>query len=197
MAAAAFSLFWRLRHAGAQVRQQLKWVALAYAVGALGIVTSIIVPNLSAMVFLTAIMGMQATTGMAILRYRLYDLDVVLNRTVVYGLVTAALVGIYFGSVLALQGLAVTLTGQRRSELVTVLSTLAIAAAFSPLRSRIQRVIDERFFRRKYDAEKALARFGLAIRGDTSADLGRLNADLIRVVDETLEPESVWLWTKP
>jgi hypothetical protein len=197
IAAAAFSLFWRLRHAGAQVRQQLKWVALAYAVGALGILMSIIVPNLSALVFLTAIMAMQATTGMAILRYRLYDLDVVLNRTVVYGLVTAALVGIYFGFVLVLQGLAVTLTGQRRSELVTVLSTLAIAALFSPLRTRIQRVIDARFFRRKYDAEKALARFGQAIRGESSADLSQLNAHLVRVVDETLEPATVSLWVRP
>jgi len=140
---------------------------------------------------------MQATTGMAILRYRLYDLDVVLNRTVVYGVVTAALVGIYFGLVVVLQSLAVALTGQRRSELVTVLSTLAIAALFSPLRSRIQRVIDERFFRRKYDAGKALARFGLAIRGNAGADLGQLDAELMRVVDETLEPESIWLWTKP
>jgi hypothetical protein len=197
IAAAAFSLLWRVRNSNAHVRQQLKWVALAFGLGALGILTSIIVPNWSALVFLTSIVAMQATTGIAILRYRLYDLDVVLNRTVVYGLVTAALVGIYFGFVLVLQGLAVTLTGQRRSELVTVLSTLAIAALFSPLRTRIQRVIDARFFRRKYDAEKALARFGQAIRGESSADLSQLNAHLVRVVDETLEPATVSLWVRP
>jgi len=195
--AAAASLFWRIRHSSALVHQQLKWVALAFALAAVGVLSSIVFPALSSAVFLAAIVGMQATTGIAILRYRLYDLDVVLNRTVVYGVLTAALVGIYFGSVVLLQGLAVAFTGQSRGELVTVLSTLAIAALFSPLRTRIQRVIDERFFRRKYDAEKALARFGQAIRGDTSADLGRLDAHLLRVVDETLEPETVWLWTKP
>jgi hypothetical protein len=140
---------------------------------------------------------MQATTGMAILRYRLYELDVVLNRTVVYGVLTAALIGVYFGSVLVLQSVAVALTGQRRSELVTVLSTLAIAALFNPLRGRIQRVIDERFFRRKYDAEKALTRFAQAIRGETSADLNQLNAHLLRAVDETLEPATVSLWVRP
>src|SRR5258708_4328024 len=140
---------------------------------------------------------MHATTGISILRYRLYDLDVVANRTVVYGLLTVALAGIYFGCVVVLQGLAVALTGQQRPELVTVLSTLAIAALFNPLRFRIQRVIDRRFFRRKYDADKALARFGQAVRGDTSGDLEQLNDRLMQVVDETLEPEFVSMWVAP
>jgi hypothetical protein len=196
--AAAVSLVWRARHVNALERQQLKWLALAFTLGAAGVSTvNFVAPALAAPVLGIAFMVMHATTGLAILRYRLYDLDVVLNRTVVYGVLTAALVGIYFGCVVLLQNLAVTFTGRQRSELVTVLSTLAIAALFSPLRSRIQRIIDERFFRRKYDASKALARFGQTIAGDSSGDLDWLNAALIRVVDETLEPESVWLWTKP
>ena len=194
---AAISLVWRARHARGLERQQLKWLALAFAIGAAGILTGTLIPVLAAPLLLGAVLGMHATTGLAILRYRLYDLDIVLNRTVVYGLLTAALAGVYFGCVVVLQSLAVVFTGQQRSELVTVLSTLAIAALFNPLRHRIQNVIDRRFFRRKYDADKALARFGQAIRYDTGGDLDEINADLIRVVDETLEPASVSLWVRP
>jgi hypothetical protein len=195
--AAAASLIWRVRHASAVERQQLKWLAFAFAVGGALISIGALLPALAAPLLLVAVAGMHATTGIAILRYRLYDLDVVINRTVVYGLLTAALAGVYFGSVLVLQGLAVALTGQARSGLVTVLSTLAIAALFNPLRHRIQRTIDRRFFRRKYDAAKALARFGQTIRDDTSGDLEQLNADLIHVVNETLEPASISLWVRP
>jgi hypothetical protein len=195
--AAAVSLIWRVRHAGAVELQQLKWLAFAFALGAPAILIGGLLPALAAPLLLAAVAGMHAATGLSILRYRLYDLDVVVNRTVVYGLLTAALAGLYFGFVVVLQSLAVALTGQRRSELVTVLSTLAIAALFNPLRYRIQRVIDRRFFRRKYDADKALARFGRAVRDDTSGDLEQINADLIQVVDETLEPASISLWVRP
>ena len=195
--AAAASLIWRVRRAGAVERQQLKWLAFAFAVGGALISLGALLPALAAPLLLAAVAGMHATTGIAILRYRLYDLDVVVNRAVVYGLLTAALAGLYFGFVVVLQGLAVALTGQQRSELVTVVSTLAIAALFNPLRYRIQRVIDQRFFRRKYDADKALARFGRAVRDDTSGDLEQINADLMQVVDETLEPASVSIWLRP
>jgi hypothetical protein len=194
--AAAISLVWRARHARALERQQLKWLAFAFAIGAAGILTGTLVPVLAAPLVLGAIVVMHATTGLAILRYRLYDLDIVVNRTIVYGLLTAALAGIYFGCVLVLQNLAVALTGQQRSELVSVLSTLAIALLFNPIRRRIQSLIDRRFFRRKYDAGQALARFGQAVRGDASGDLSQINADLIRVVDETLEPASISLWVR-
>jgi hypothetical protein len=189
----AASLLWRARHASVVERQQLKWLAFAFAVGSLAIAAGSLAPALAAPLLIAAVMGMHATTGISILRYRLYDLDVVVNRAVVYGLLSAALAGLYFGFVVVLQGLAVALTGQQRSELVTVLSTLAIATLFNPLRFRIQRVIDLRFFRRKYDADKALARFGRAVRDDASGDLDRLNEDLLQVVDDTLEPASISL----
>jgi hypothetical protein len=195
--AAAGSLIWRVRHAAAVELQQLKWLAFAFALGAPAIAIGGLVPALAAPLLLVAIAGMHATTGLAILRYRLYDLDVVVNRAVVYGLLTAVLASLYFGFVLVLQGLTVALTGQLRSGPVTVLSTLTIAALFNPLRRRIQRTIDKRFFRRKYDAAKALARFGQAVRDDPSGDLERLSTGLFQVVDETLEPASVSLWVRP
>jgi hypothetical protein len=195
--AAAISLVWRARHARALERQQLKWLAFAFAVGVAGLVTGTLIPVLAAPLLLGAIVAMHATTGLAILRYGLYDLDIVVNRTIVDGLVTAALAGIYFGFVVVLQGVAIALTGQQRSELVSVLSTLAIASLFNPVRRRIQSLIDRRFFRRKYDAGQALARFGQAVRGDGSGDLSQINADLIQVVDETLEPASISLWVRP
>ena len=195
--AAAASLIWRVRHASAVERQQLKWLAFAFAVGGALISIGALLPALAAPLLLAAAAGLHATTGISILRYRLYDLDVVVNRAVVYGLLTVALAGLYFGFVVVLQGLTVALTGQLRSGPVTVLSTLAIAALFSPLRGRIQRTIDQAFFRRKYDAAKALARFGQAVRDDPSSDLERLNADLLQVVDETLEPASISLWVRP
>jgi len=195
--AAAFSLTWRVRHTDGLERQQLRWLAFAFSMGAPAILVGLLVPSLAAPLLLGAIMVMQVTTGISILRYRLYDLDVVINRTVVYALLTAALAGLYFGFVVVLQGLAVALTGQQRSELVTVLSTLAIAALFNPLRHRIQGLIDRRFFRRKYDATQALARFSQALRDQTNGDLETINADLMRVVDETLEPASLSLWVRP
>lgn len=104
---------------------------------------------------------------------------------------------VYLGCVVVLQSLAVTFTGQQRSEMVTVLSTLAIAGLFNPLRRRIQRLIDRRFFRRKYDTAKALARFSQAMREDAGGDLAQLSADLIGLVDETLQPASISLWLPP
>jgi hypothetical protein len=125
----------------------------------------------------------------SILRYRLWDIDVIIRRTLQYALLTGALALIYFGGVVLLQGLLEPLTGDRNSPLVTVLSTLAIAALFSPLRIRTQSFIDRRFYRRKYNAEQSLARFAATARSEV--DLDRLAAALLGVVEESLQPEQV------
>jgi hypothetical protein len=129
----------------------------------------------------------------AILRYRLYDIDVIIRRTLVYTTVTGLLALVYFGSVITLQALFQSFTGDR-SALVVVLSTLLIAALFHPLRTRIQSAINRRFYRKKYDGQQVLARFGITARDET--DMHALTAELARVVQETMEPEQVHVWLK-
>jgi len=134
--------------------------------------------------------------SIAVLRYRLYDIDVVINRALVYGSLTVTLVTVYFGGVTATQALFRTLTGQERlPQLAVVVSTLAIAALFTPLRRGIQSFIDRRFYRRKYDAAKTLEAFSSKLRDET--DLDSLNAELITVVKETMQPVHVSLWLRP
>jgi len=128
------------------------------------------------------------------LRYRLYDIDLLINRTLVYGSLTATLVAVYFGGIVVLQRLFVVLTGEK-STLAVVASTLVIAGLFNPLRRRIQGFIDRRFYRRKYNAAKTLAAFGARLREET--DLDTLGDDLVGVARGTMQPEHASLWLRP
>jgi len=130
------------------------------------------------------------------LRYRLYDIDIIINRTLVYGTLTVTLLAVYFGGVATAQLVLRTLTGQERApQLAVVISTLVIAALFNPARRRVQDFIDRRFYRRKYDARKTLDAFSVRLRDET--DLDSLNAELITVVRETIQPEHLSLWLRP
>jgi hypothetical protein len=153
-------------------------------------------PALKAVQFVAvlALLFVPIVTYIAILRYRLYDVDVVINRTLVYVSLTATLVALYFVAIVVLQRVFVSLTGQQ-STLVVVASTLLIAALFTPLRRRIQSFIDRRFYRRKYDARKTLETFSAQLRNET--DLEALSNDLVGVVRETMQPAHVSLWLRP
>jgi len=138
--------------------------------------------------------GVPIAVGLAVLKYRLYDIDVIINRTLVYGSLTVMLVAFYFGGIVVLQRVFVLLTSQQ-STLAVVASTLAIAALFSPLRRRVQGFVDQRFYRRKYDARKTLEDFNSRLREET--DLDALGEDLVGVVRETMQPTHVGLWLRP
>ena len=134
--------------------------------------------------------------SIAVLRYRLYDIDIIINRTIVYGSLTLMLALVYFGGVASLQYIFRALTGHKDfPQLTIVVSTLAIAALFDPLRRRIQSSVDRRFYRRKYDARKTLDDFSARLREETNLD--NLNAELITVVEETMQPEHISLWLRP
>ncbi len=193
--AAALSLFMRLRRAVGVERQQLKWFAYAAAIFAMSIVLEVVIPAtidtplwyewVGMALFTAGGAAIPVAIGIAILRYRLYEIDQIINRTLVYGSLTATLALFYLGSVTALQYLFSLLTGQGNT-LAIVASTLAIAALFNPLRRRIQGFIDRRFYRRKYDAAMILEAFGTKLRDQT--DLAKLSEDLAEVVEETMQP---------
>jgi hypothetical protein len=201
---AAASLLLRLRHAKGLERQQIKWLAFAGAVAAIGgpityvggpaVMSMLWVQRVGLALIVVGFAGVPIAMSIAILKYRLYDIDILINRTLVYGTLTAILAVLYFGAIVLLQGLLVALTGQE-STLAVVASTLLIAALFNPLRRRIQGFIDRRFYRRKYDAAKTLEAFSAKLRDET--DLGALSDELVGVVRETMQPAHVSLWLRP
>src|SRR5215218_8734965 len=210
MIASALSLVMRYRRSGGEEREQIKWIAFAASVvGLLYLITMVSSLTYSgpwgaagtplwlgllqqaALVSFTAV---PIAVGFAVLKYRLYDIDLLINRTLVYGSLTATLIALYFGSVVLLQGALPSLTGQE-SQFAVVASTLAIAALFNPLRRRLQGLVDRRFYRRKYDARKTLEAFSAKLRDET--DLDALSDDLVGVIRETMQPAHVSLWLRP
>ena len=200
MLVAAGSMFVRMRRARGVERQQIKWVAYAAVATAGGAILARVISRamdllwlewVGSVILIVGVIGIPISMGIAILRYRLYEIDLIINRTLVYGALTATLALFYFGSVTALQSLFSLLTGQGNT-LAIVVSTLAIAALFNPLRRRIQGFIDQRFYRRTYDARKILELFGSRLRDQT--DLEKLCEDLGEVVDETMQPSHITLW---
>jgi hypothetical protein len=188
----------RMRRSRGVERQQLKWFAYSAALVGTGLGTGVFVPggptaDLAFLVGLLALAGLPVAAGIAILRYRLYDIDIIVNRTLVYGSLTISLLAIYVGSVVSLQYVFRALTGGG-SQLAIVASTLAIAALFNVLRHRLQSFIDRRFYRRKYDAAKTLEGFSAKLRDET--DLAQLNAELLSVVRTTMQPEHASLWLR-
>jgi hypothetical protein len=211
MLASVLSLVMRYRRSRGEERQQIKWIAFAASfVGLLyliAMVCAFIFPSgawfqagsplwldLLGYAALTSFTVVPVAVGFAVLRYRLYEIDIIINRTLVYSSLTISLVLVYVGSVVSLQYVFRALSGGG-SQLVIVASTLAIAALFNPLRGRIQSFIDRRFYRRKYDAAKTLEEFGARLRDET--DLDSLSEDLVGVVRETVRPAQVSLWLRP
>jgi hypothetical protein len=215
--AALLSLILRLHHTRGIERQQIKWflfaaVPLTVFLGLIEL--DVLIGNftnafllrtvwlfpswqVTSTVQFVAVFSLLSTpvfTYIAILKYRLYDIDVAINRTLVYGSLTATLVLLYFGSIVVLQRLFVVLTGEK-STLAIVASTLLIAALFNPLRRRVQALVDRRFYRRKYDAAKTLAAFNARLREETELDT--LSGDVVGVVSETMQPEHVSVWLRP
>jgi hypothetical protein len=197
------SLLMRRLYARGVERQQTKWFTYTSAVAASGAILQYIISEPLELVWLglvghalvlTGLAGMPISMGVAITRYRLYEIDIIINRTLVYGPLTVALVALYFGGVVLLQRFFVLLTGER-STLAVVASTLLIAALFNPLRGRIQGFIDRSFYRSKYDARKTLEGFSTKLREET--DLEALRGDLVGVVNETMQPAHVSLWLRP
>jgi hypothetical protein len=210
MVASALSLVLRYRRSRGEEREQIKWIAFAASVvgllyliamvssltfsgpwGAAGTPLWLGLLQQASLVSFTAV---PIAVGFAVLNYRLYEIDLIINRTLVYGSLTVTSVALYFGSVVLLQGALRSLTGQE-SQLAVVASTLAIAALFNPLRRRLQGLVDKRFYRSKYDAAKTLEAFSAKLRDKT--DLEALNNDLLGVIRETMQPAKASLWLRP
>jgi hypothetical protein len=196
------SMVVRFRRSAGRERLQLKWVAYAAALTAASFLVSFVLPEpvpqaIQDTVFFLGVVAFAAipiAAGIAILRHRLYDIDLLINRTLVYGSLTLSLVVIYAGGIVLIQGLFRALTGQE-TQLAVVASTLAIAALFNPLRRHVQAFIDRRFYRRRYDARKTIESFSARLRDET--DLDRLGDELVSVVRATVQPAHASLWLRP
>jgi hypothetical protein len=208
MLMALVSPWLRYRKGSYRERQQIKWLALFGGILSAGTILGLIVyplvtggemfsreNNLFSLLFFTA-MGLfpPLAIGIAVLRYRLWDVDLIIRRTLVYSILTVTLTIIYFGSVVGLQEFFQKVTGQHQSPVATVISTLVIVALFGRLTRRIQDIIDRRFYRKKYDAEKVLAAFSTTLRDEV--DLDRLKSTILEVVEETMKPAHVSLWLR-
>ena len=218
MVASAVSLVLRFRRSTGVVREQIKWIAFAASfmgllyLGIMG--TGLFIHLISAPqapsdlgsqsllgallenVMVLSFAGVPVAIGFAVLKYRLYEIDIIINRTLVYGALTATLVALYFGSVTTTQVIFRALSGQEEQpQLAVVVSTLVIAALFNPLRHRMQGFIDRRFYRKKYDAAKTLEAFSSKLRDET--DLDAVSDDLVGAVKETMQPAHVSLWLRP
>ena len=194
---AVAAMITRMDQARGAERQQLKWFVYTVALLVVGFLAALLgfgQHSVAWNIGIAAFNFLPIAAGIAILRYHLYDIDVVINRTLVYGVLTAALALVYVGSIVLLQGLFRALTGET-SQLAVVASTLAIAALFVPLRQRVQAFIDRRFYRRKYDVAKTLQAFNTRLRDDV--DLDSVADDLVEVVKETMQPAHVTLWLRP
>jgi hypothetical protein len=199
--ASCLSLAVRFRNAGREQRQQLKWIAYTLPLVVLWMAASAVVESThsgnAAVEIANTLVSIGLTVvpvsiGVAMLRHRLYDIDVVINRTLVYGALTATLAAAYLGSVLVLQQVLNPLTAQ--SDLAVAVSTLAVAALFRPARARIQGAVDRRFYRRRYDAARTLESFTGRLRDEV--DLGSVSTDLRGVVHDTMQPVQVSLWLR-
>ena len=190
-------LILRYRRSRGQERQQFKWISYALSIWAVGlwieafgfVIDSRLLVEIGWIAWHISILGLPLAIGFAILKYRLYDIDRIINRTLVYGALTGALALVYFGSVVLMQQIFPT-----DSPIAIVLSTLAVAALFSPLRRRIQEAIDRRFYRRKYDAEQILAAFSARMRNEV--ELEQISEKILSVVNETLQPTTASLWLR-
>jgi hypothetical protein len=210
--ASAVSLVLRFFRSGDEEREQIKWLAFAASILGLGF-SSYIIPsffivedptggagplwvNLLEDAVTLSFAGVPVAVGIAILRYRLYEIDTLINRTLVYGSLTVTLALVYFSGVATTQAIFRTLADQEKQpQLAIVISTLVIAALFNPLRRRVQGFVDRRFYRSKYDAAKTLEAFSAKLRDETNLDA--LSEDLVGVVRETMQPAHVSLWLRP
>lgn len=210
MLASALSLVMRYRRSGDEQREQIKWIASSALAVVVVYMVMLVLSLLSwtdrfgegnppwlhllQYAAVTSLTAIPIAVGFAVLKYRLYDIDILINRALVYGTLTISLIALYFGAIVLLQGAFVALTGEK-STLAVVASTLAIAALFNPLRRRVQSFVDRRFYRRKYDAAKTLEAFSAGLRDET--DLEALGGELVGVVSDTMHPAHVSLWLAP
>jgi hypothetical protein len=185
----------RYQRAQGSERQQIKWLMYAAAVLITAESFGFILPSntIGALLINLTALGIPIAIGIAILRYHLYDIDIIIRKTLTYSIVVGLLLFIYFGSVILLQRIVAGMIGNN-SEIITVISTLIIAALFVPLRNRIQEAIDRRFYRKKYDAQQVLQKFAVTVRDET--DLDKLTGELLNVVNETMQPKNTSVWLK-